>query len=184
METNTILLSILVVLVLILLYKDINKQENITSDSGKTLSDEALQNIAKVYSDKDGIVTFNNVKITGKLDVSGNIIADGSGSNIKALTTNSIKNTGNYESSGNIIANGEGSNIRAFTTNYIRNTGHYDGASIRLTGNIGVSGKESYIGGFGTGYIDLQGEMNTPGGNTIGGADNYVHLNKRHKFYK
>ncbi len=43
-------------------------------------------------------------------------------------------------------------------TNSIKNTGDYDGANLRLTGNIGASGKESYIGAFGTSYINNTGE--------------------------
>jgi len=34
-------------------------------------STQSLQNIAKVYSDTSGTVAFNNVKVTGNLDVSG-----------------------------------------------------------------------------------------------------------------
>lgn len=39
-----------------------NKKENITSDSGKTLSDEALQNIASVYNNKN--LTVSNLTVT------------------------------------------------------------------------------------------------------------------------
>ena len=60
-KLNKILFVIIIVLLCIILYKIYNKQENITSDSGKTLSDEALQNIASVYGNKDGTVSFNNL---------------------------------------------------------------------------------------------------------------------------
>jgi hypothetical protein len=60
MKDQYIIIVILILIAVLFLYK---YQENITSDSSKTLSDEALQNIASVYSDKNGTVTFNNVKV-------------------------------------------------------------------------------------------------------------------------
>jgi len=47
----------------------------VRSSSGLFIEDftstEAVNNIAKIYADKTGTVAFNNVKITGNLDVSG-----------------------------------------------------------------------------------------------------------------
>jgi H+/gluconate symporter-like permease len=59
-NTNIILL-ILVLGALLFLY---NKQENFTMTEQ---SNEAVQNIASVYADTSGTVSFNNVNITGKI---------------------------------------------------------------------------------------------------------------------
>jgi microcystin-dependent protein len=66
METNTILLIILIVLVLILLYKDLQK-ENLDNTTGIPLSNEAIQNIASVYNNKD--MTITNLKVTGTFNM-------------------------------------------------------------------------------------------------------------------
>lgn len=66
METNTILLIILIVLVLILLYKDLQNQENLDSAT-PVLSNEAIQNIASVYNNKD--MTVTNLKVTGTFNM-------------------------------------------------------------------------------------------------------------------
>jgi microcystin-dependent protein len=65
MEKTHIIIILLIVIIIILVNNLYNRQENITSDSGKTLSDEALQNIASVYGDSKNTVSFNNVNITG-----------------------------------------------------------------------------------------------------------------------
>ena len=57
---------ILIILVIILATQPLNKQENLDTS---ILSNEALQNIAKVYSDVSGTVSFNNVNITGNLNM-------------------------------------------------------------------------------------------------------------------
>jgi microcystin-dependent protein len=54
-----VIIGIIILLALLFLY---DKQENITStDSGKTLSDEALQNIASVYNTQNMTVTNLNI---------------------------------------------------------------------------------------------------------------------------
>lgn len=65
MVKSHIIIVLLFVIIIILIMNLYNKKENITSDSGKTLSDEALQNIASVYGDSKNTVSFNNVNITG-----------------------------------------------------------------------------------------------------------------------
>lgn len=66
-----ILILVIFIIFIILTYRN---QENITSDSGKTLSDEAIQTIASVYNKQNMIVT--NLNATGNtqlnsLNVSG-----------------------------------------------------------------------------------------------------------------
>jgi len=78
MEKSHIII-VLLIIIIILVMNLYNKKENITSDSGKTLSDEALQNIAKVYGDTSGTVSFNNVNITGNLRFMKGIICAWSG---------------------------------------------------------------------------------------------------------
>jgi len=78
MEKTHIIIILLILIVVILINKLYNSKENITStDSGKTLSNEAVQNIASVYGDSKNTVTFNNVNITGNLNIipRGSIIA-------------------------------------------------------------------------------------------------------------
>ena len=100
MDKQFIILILIIILFLIILtYK---KQENITSDSGKTLSDEALQSIASVYNTQNMIVTnlnatnqaiFKDTKISGNLNVSGTITGNVTGNvtgnaNINTLSSN------------------------------------------------------------------------------------------------
>ena len=75
LSTKYIIILIIIIIAILFLY---NKQENITTtDSGKTLSDEALQTIASVYNTQNlkatNIEATNNIK--GKLtgDVTGNV---------------------------------------------------------------------------------------------------------------
>lgn len=60
-----VIIGIIILLALLFLY---DKQENITStDSGKTLSDEALQYIASVYNTQNMILT--NLKVTSSFNL-------------------------------------------------------------------------------------------------------------------
>jgi microcystin-dependent protein len=60
---NNIVLLVLAILVIYIGWNMYNKRENMT------LSEEAVQNIASVYAEKSGTVSFNNVKVTGNLEV-------------------------------------------------------------------------------------------------------------------
>ena len=62
MEKSHIIIVLLIIIIIILVMNLYNKKENITSDSGKTLSDEALQNIASVYNNKN--LTVSNLTVT------------------------------------------------------------------------------------------------------------------------
>ena len=67
MEKTHIIIILLILIIVMLINKLYNSRENITStDSGKTLSDEALQNIASVYNTQNMIVT--NLKATGDIN--------------------------------------------------------------------------------------------------------------------
>ena len=72
-------------------------RENITTDSGKTLSDEAVQSIASVYNNQNMTVTnlnasnqanLNNAKVTGNLNVSGTTILN----NLNVSNTSTLNN--------------------------------------------------------------------------------------------
>jgi len=76
---KNIIFGLIIILAILFLYK---KQENAQSDSGKTLSDEALQNIASVYNTQNMTITnlittnlanIKNAQISGNLNVSGTI---------------------------------------------------------------------------------------------------------------
>lgn len=85
MKDKHIIIVILILIAVLFLYK---YQENITSDSEKTLSNEALQSIASVYNTQNMIVTnlnatnqtnLKDTKISGNLDVSGSITGNVTG---------------------------------------------------------------------------------------------------------
>jgi len=63
LSTKYIIILILIIIAILFLYK---KQENITTDSGKTLSDEAIQTIASVYNTQN--LTATNITATGKIN--------------------------------------------------------------------------------------------------------------------
>jgi len=105
------IILIIIILTILFLYKT---QENITSESGKTLSDEALQNIASVYNTQNMIVTnlnatnqaiFKDTKMSGNLNVSGTI----TGNVVGNLTGNVV---------GNVVGNVTG-NINSPNSQYI-----------------------------------------------------------------
>ena len=65
MNKNYVVITLLVIL-LIVLWIIRNKSENLTAQSN-----QAIQNIAKVYSDVSGTITVNNLHVTGKLTTDG-----------------------------------------------------------------------------------------------------------------
>ena len=113
-----IIVGIIIIIAILFLY---NKQENITStDSGKTLSDEALQAIASVYNTQNMIVTnlnatgqtlLKDTKISNNLNVSGTIIGNVTGNitgNVKGdINGGMTDSTGRYrlsiDANGNLI---------------------------------------------------------------------------------
>ena len=68
MHRNNIIIVLIIVLIIVYLLR--NRSEHL--DSAPTpLSNEAIQNIASVYADTKGTTSFNNVNVTGQLNVSG-----------------------------------------------------------------------------------------------------------------
>ena len=67
MNKNHIIIALLVIL-LVALYLMRNKSEHATLT---TQSNEAVQNVASVYSDVSGTITVNNLHVTGKLTADG-----------------------------------------------------------------------------------------------------------------
>lgn len=95
-----ILILVIFIIFIILTYRN---QENITSDSGKTLSDEALQTIASVYNTQNMIVT--NLNSTGNTQL--NSLNVNNTTQLNSLNVNSnIKAKGNINVDGNITFNG------------------------------------------------------------------------------
>jgi hypothetical protein len=75
---NVLFIIIIILLIILILKVDsVNKKYENFNDTN--FSTQALQNIAKVYGDASGTVTFNNVKITNALtvDTSFNMIPRG-----------------------------------------------------------------------------------------------------------
>jgi hypothetical protein len=70
---------IIIGLVILLFVVFFTQKKEHAGSTTQTLSNEAIQNIAKVYADTNSIAAFNNIKVTGKIlgkltgDVSGNI---------------------------------------------------------------------------------------------------------------
>ncbi len=69
MKTKHIIFGLLI---FVLLFLFIQNKEHAGSTS-PPLSNEAIQNIAKVYSDTANTATFNNIQTTGKLNVDGSV---------------------------------------------------------------------------------------------------------------
>jgi microcystin-dependent protein len=75
MKLRDIIMGIMFVLLLLILY---NIQKNSLYANTENFSNiQAVQNIAKVYADTSGTATFNNLKITGNLDVGRNLDVSG-----------------------------------------------------------------------------------------------------------
>ena len=72
MKTKHIIIGLAILIVILFI---VQKKENADSTSPATqnLSNEAVQNIAKIYADTNNEAVFNNVKITGDLNVSGKL---------------------------------------------------------------------------------------------------------------
>jgi hypothetical protein len=71
---NKYIIAVIIVLVLLFF---VQYKEHADSTPGQNLSNEAIQNIAKVYSDSSSIATFNNLNVTGTFNIipQGSIIA-------------------------------------------------------------------------------------------------------------
>jgi hypothetical protein len=117
---NYIIIALIIVIAILFLY---NKQENLTPQS-----EEAIQNISKVYADKNNTVTFNNIRILGNIDISGNINSSGnvSATNINGLLVGGVsslnkKYTINMQDNGDmgIYDNTAKSNVAALGINGI-----------------------------------------------------------------
>jgi hypothetical protein len=130
MDKKIVLIGVIIALIVILYF--FGEQENADSVSGSQVaSTEAVANIAKVYADSKETATFNNIKITGNVDVTGkNINAE----NVTANVTGNLK--------GNVVGNLTGS-ITSPNGNYklsIDNNGRLNlidsnGTNVNIIGN-------------------------------------------------
>jgi hypothetical protein len=159
METKYIIIGLLIILVVLFLMQ---KKEH--AGSTQALSNEAVQNIAKVYADTNGTATFNNIKNTGD------------------ATFNGIKNTGTLTTNGeasfasvtNLKGGGKG-DIQTHLPfwdgkNYIRGPTQIDGDTT-INGNFNINNKKfrmfwMNLGG-GSGYKVVK----DPKGNTYNAKD-------------
>ena len=92
MKTQHIIIGLIVILIVLFL---LQKKEHAGSipPSPPQLSNEAIQNIAKVYADTNNTATFNNLNVIGNIrgnvtgNVVGNVTGDLSGNVVGAQTT-------------------------------------------------------------------------------------------------
>jgi hypothetical protein len=68
MKTKHIIIGLIIVLVVLFF---VQKKEHAGSTATPKLSNEAIQNIAKVYADTTGTATFNNIKASDTATVNG-----------------------------------------------------------------------------------------------------------------
>ena len=92
-----IISSIIILLILVMYYK---KQENLSSETLNNLSNEAVQNIASVYSEQTKTITMNNLNVTG--NINGNVTGN--------VTGNLVGNV-NGDVSGNLFGNASLNNL-------------------------------------------------------------------------
>jgi hypothetical protein len=100
--------KILILIILVgIIYYLFNLRENfdVTSTTPFTQkSNEAIQNIAKIYSDATGTVTFNNVNVNGSIVSSGNITG-----NLVGNVNGNLSGDVNGNVNGNLVGNVNGS---------------------------------------------------------------------------
>jgi hypothetical protein len=152
LRLNNILFIIIIAMLAIMMYKLYNKQENLT------LSEEAVQNIASVYAEKDKTVTFNNVKITGALEVDGVSNLIGGANSGGTLTAG--KFTANNCYVGTINASGDIGTTGSLTATNITASNDIIASNATITlanGNIGINGNIS-ANGVSANSVTIQGQ--------------------------
>ena len=96
MKTKYIIVGLIIVL-LILFFFQKKEHAGSTPSTSPQLSNEAIQNIAKIYSDSSNTATFNNITTTGTIrgnltgNVTGNVTGDVTGSLLGDLSNDKIK---------------------------------------------------------------------------------------------
>lgn len=126
-----ILILVIFIIFIILTYRN---QENITSDSGKTLSDEALQTIASVYNTQNMIVTnlnatnqtnLKDTKISGNLNVNGIITGNVTGNVTGNINSPNMQYILKMQDDGNIVIYDKDNKPLWSSGNTIRNDKEY-----------------------------------------------------------
>jgi hypothetical protein len=103
------ILLLLVLVVVIFFMFDLKENFDVTGNIFTQKSNEAIQNIAKIYADASGTVIFNNVNATGMINgdvtgnVTGNVTGDVTGNVTGNLTGNANINTLSSDVSNNPI---------------------------------------------------------------------------------
>ena len=65
METKHIIIGLVVILIVLLVVQQKEHASSTPPTTSLTLSNEAIQNISKVYADTNNTATFNNIRATG-----------------------------------------------------------------------------------------------------------------------
>ncbi len=131
MKTKHIIIGLIIVLVVLFF---VQKKEHAGSTPAATsqLSNEAIQNISKVYADTSNIATFNNIRTTGEATIpilKGATIVDGAITLKGATTVNGdtlFNGNNTFKSS---VANMPSHFPHSDGTNYIRGKTQVDGVT-------------------------------------------------------
>jgi hypothetical protein len=104
MKTKHIIIGLIILLVVLFF---IQKKEHAGSTTSPNLSNEAIQNIAKIYADTSNTATFNNIRVTDKItgnvagnltgNVAGNLTGNVAGNVAGNLTGNVTSPNGKYK---------------------------------------------------------------------------------------
>ncbi len=71
MKRIHIIIVLLIILLLIITFHAQSENAGTVNSNSKNLSNEAVQNIASVYANTTGTATFNNVRVTGNIEIKG-----------------------------------------------------------------------------------------------------------------
>jgi outer membrane lipoprotein SlyB len=116
------ILLLLVLVVVIFFMFDLKENFDVTGNIFTQKSNEAIQNIAKIYADASGTVMFNNVNATGMIngDVTGNVTGDVTGNVTGNLTGNLTGDiSGNTNILGSLKVTGEIDNPATYRWKYL-----------------------------------------------------------------
>jgi hypothetical protein len=91
MKTKYIIIG-LVIILLVLFITQKKEHSGSVTPSAPQLSNEAIQNIARIYADTNNTATFNNLNTTGDITVSGDIKGNGAKKIIDTIRLNTIDN--------------------------------------------------------------------------------------------
>lgn len=101
MKTKHIIVSLIIVLVILFFVQKKEHAGTVPAPSSTlNLSNEAIQNIAKIYADTNNTATFNNINTIGK--ITGNFTGNVTGNVTGNLVSPDSKYSLNVDNSGNL----------------------------------------------------------------------------------